>query len=116
MKILDGILVRMPRQLSARPACYIWLLTETEYATSGIFTMAGSINKRNLITIVSVAILVGTEILGAALALAWALGGLLELPTLWQQILIAVFLLGGAYAVYRFFRHAATVEPVFNKT
>ncbi len=78
--------------------------------------MARSINRRNLITIVSVAILVGTEILGAALALGWALGGVFELPELWRQILIGLFLVGGIYAVYKFFRHAATVEPIFNKS
>jgi hypothetical protein len=78
--------------------------------------MARSINSRNLITIISVAILVGTEILGAALALGWALGGVFELPDLWRQILIGAFLAGGVYAVYKFFRHAATVEPIFNKS
>jgi hypothetical protein len=77
--------------------------------------MAGKINTTNFVTIVSVAILVGTEIIGAALALGWALGGVFELPELWRQGLIAIFLAGGAYATYRFFRHAATVEPVFNK-
>ncbi|MGL5115604.1 MAG: hypothetical protein ACRC7G_04145 [Beijerinckiaceae bacterium] len=77
--------------------------------------MARRINTRNLITIASVAVLVGAEILGAALALGWALGGLLELPELWRQGLIVAFLLAGFYAVYRFFMHAATVEPIFEK-
>ncbi|MGL4637583.1 MAG: hypothetical protein ACRCWF_16485 [Beijerinckiaceae bacterium] len=78
--------------------------------------MARSINKRNLTTIVSVSILVGTEILGAALAIGWALGGVFELPDLWRQIMIGLFLVGGVYAVYKFFRHAASVEPIFNKS
>ena len=77
--------------------------------------MAGKINTTNLITIVSVAILVGTEIIGAALALGWALGGVFELPELWRQGLIAIFLVGGFYATYRFFRHAETVEPIVNR-
>jgi hypothetical protein len=77
--------------------------------------MAGRLNTRNLLTISSVTILVGTEILGAALAMGWALGGVFELPELWKQILIGLFLAGGAYAMYRFFRHAATVEPIFEK-
>ena len=66
-------------------------------------------------TIVSVTILVGAEILGAALALGWALGGVLELSETLRQALIGLFLLGGVYAMYKFFRHAATVEPIFNK-
>jgi hypothetical protein len=76
--------------------------------------MAGSINGRNLLTIVSVTILVGAEILGAALALGWALGGLLELPNTWRQGLIIALLLIGSYLMYRFFRHATTVEPIRN--
>jgi hypothetical protein len=77
--------------------------------------MAGRVNTRNLITIVSVTILVGTEILGAALALGWALGGVFELPELWSRILIGLFLAGGASAMLKFFRHAASVEPIFDK-
>lgn len=77
--------------------------------------MAGRINTKNLLTIVSVTILVGTEIVGATLALGWALAGVFELPDLWRQILIALFGLLGAYAMIRFFRHAATVEPIIEK-
>jgi hypothetical protein len=77
--------------------------------------MSRRINRRNLITITSVAVLVGAEILGAALALGWAVGGLLELPDLWRQVMIGISLLIGCYAVYRFFMHAATVEPIFEK-
>ncbi len=36
-------------------------------------------------TISSVAILVGAEILGVALAFGWAMGGLLELPDLYRN-------------------------------
>jgi hypothetical protein len=77
--------------------------------------MAGKLNSRNLMTIVSVTILVGAEILGAALALGWALGGVFELSELWRQIMIGIFLAGGVYAMYRFFRHAASVEPIFDR-
>jgi hypothetical protein len=72
-------------------------------------------NTKNLITIVSVAILVGTEILGAALALGWALGGMFELPDLWRQVLIGVFVALGAYGVWRFVQNAMRIEPVFKK-
>ncbi len=77
--------------------------------------MAGRLNGRNLLTISSLTILVGTEILGAALALGWALGGMFELPQLWRQILIGLFLLMGVYTVYRFYRLASTVEPIHEK-
>jgi hypothetical protein len=77
--------------------------------------MAGRLNSRNLITILSVTILVGAEIIGAALALGWALGGVFDLPQTWRQGLIGLFLLLGAYACFRFFRHAATVEPIVER-
>jgi hypothetical protein len=77
--------------------------------------MAGKLNSKNFITILSVTILVGAEILGGALALGWALGGVFELPELWRQVLIGTFLAGGFYAMYKFFRHAATVEPIFDR-
>ena len=77
--------------------------------------MAGKLNGKNFITILSVTILVGAEILGGALALGWALGGVFELPDLWRQLLIGTFLAAGFYAIYRFFRHATTVEPIFHR-
>jgi hypothetical protein len=77
--------------------------------------MAGRLNSKNLITIASVTILVGTEIIGAALALGWALGGMLELPELGRQLLIGIFVAGGAYGCFRFFQHASRMEPIFEK-
>jgi uncharacterized membrane protein YjfL (UPF0719 family) len=66
---------------------------------------------KNLLTIVSLAILVGTEILGAALALGWAIGSMYELSDLWRWSLIGVSLAIGAYVVYRFMQHAVKNEP-----
>jgi hypothetical protein len=77
--------------------------------------MAGRLNRKNLITIVSVTILVGTEILGAALALGWALGGAFELPDLWRSVMIGAFMAGGLYMMVRFYRNAEKVEPIFEK-
>jgi hypothetical protein len=77
--------------------------------------MAGKLNMRNLITISSVTVLIGAEILGAALALGWAVGGMMELPESWRQAFIGLCLLGGCYAIYRFFRHASSVEPIYEK-
>ena len=42
----------------------------------------GSINWINVLTIVSVAVLVGTEFVGAAGAAGWAIGGLFQLGDL----------------------------------
>lgn len=77
--------------------------------------MAGRLNTKNLLTIISVTILVGTEIFGVSLALGWALSGIFELPDLWRAVLIGLFLIAGGYMVWRFFRHATTIEPIFDK-
>ena len=74
--------------------------------------MAGRINRANLITIISAAILVGTEILGAALAFGWAMGSLLDLGETAKDVLIVVSLLVGAYAIWRFVQGAARIEPI----
>ncbi len=74
--------------------------------------MTSRINRKNLITILSAAILVGTEILGAALAFGWAMGGLFELGKTATNILIGVSLLLGAYATWRFVEGAAKIEPI----
>lgn len=76
--------------------------------------MARRINGKNLLTIVSVAILVGTEIIAASLALAWAVGGLFELGSTLTQALMGVSLLAGAWAVWRFAKNAARIEPIFH--
>ncbi len=70
---------------------------------------------KDLLTIVSLAILVGTEILGAALALGWAIGSMYELPDMWRWGIIAVCLAVGAYVIYRFMQNAVKLEPVFEK-
>jgi uncharacterized membrane protein YjfL (UPF0719 family) len=72
-------------------------------------------NGKNLVTIVSLAILVGAEILGAALALGWAIGSMYELPDIWRWAVIAVCLAGGAYAIFRFMQNAVKLEPIVEK-
>ena len=72
------------------------------------------LNSTNLITIISVTILVGTEILAAAaLAGAWAIGGLLELGTQVTRALVALGLLGGLWMVWKFARLAERNEPIY---
>jgi uncharacterized membrane protein YjfL (UPF0719 family) len=72
-------------------------------------------NGKNLITIFSLAILVGAEILGAALALGWAIGSMYELPDIWRWGVIGVCLAGGAYTIFRFMQNALKIEPIFEK-
>jgi hypothetical protein len=76
----------------------------------------GTINTRNLLTIVSVGILVGTEIVGVALAAGWAIAGLLQLgDSLGKSVeygLMALFVAIGAYGLYRFMQRAVQVEPI----
>jgi uncharacterized membrane protein YccF (DUF307 family) len=75
--------------------------------------MSRRLNTRNLITIVSVAVLVGTEILGASIALGWAVGGLLELGRDVTIGLTAACFILGLYGTWRFARHAARIEPIY---
>jgi uncharacterized membrane protein YjfL (UPF0719 family) len=72
-------------------------------------------NGKNLLTIVSLAILVGAEILGAALALGWAIGSMYELPDVWRWGVIGLCLAAGGYVVLRFVQNALKIEPVFER-
>jgi hypothetical protein len=69
-------------------------------------------NSGNLITLVTLAILVGTEIFGVALALGWALAGLFELGTIVAYAMMALFSIFGAYLLAKFMRAAARHEPL----
>jgi uncharacterized membrane protein YjfL (UPF0719 family) len=71
--------------------------------------------SKNLITIVSLAILVGAEILGAALALGWAISSMYELSDTWRYGVIGVSLAIGAYIIFRFMQHAVKLEPISAK-
>ncbi len=74
--------------------------------------MAKKLNPANLRTIISVAILVGTEIIAASLALGWALGGLLNLSDTLRAVLVGACLVLGIYVLYLFLRNANRVEPI----
>jgi Flp pilus assembly pilin Flp len=75
-------------------------------------TRATRINMTNLITLISVAILVGTEILGAAVAGGWAVAGLFELDPWMAYGVKGVFAAIGLWVLYKFVRHAARIEPL----
>jgi hypothetical protein len=64
------------------------------------------------LTIVSVAILVGTELVGVSWAAGWALGGLFQLPRAVSTGLEVAGGLFGMVLLYYFVRAALKVEPI----
>jgi hypothetical protein len=70
------------------------------------------INWLHLSTLIAVAILVGTEMVGASWAAGWALGGLLQLSPTISHILEVVFALCGFVLLFYFMRTAVRHEPV----
>jgi hypothetical protein len=69
-------------------------------------------SRRNLITIISVLILIGTEVFGVALAGGWAIAGLFELGDMAAYVLMGLFSLLGVYAMVALWRNAVAVEPI----
>ena len=63
-----------------------------------------------LFTVISVAVLVGTEIMGAALAAGWALAGLIELGPTLTYALMGIFGAAGVALLVMFVRSALRVE------
>jgi hypothetical protein len=70
------------------------------------------INWQNALTIVSVAILVGTEVVGMTWAAGWALGGLFQLPGVVSAAVEIAGALFGFVLLYYFVRAALKVEPI----
>ena len=66
----------------------------------------------NLLTVVSVLILIGAEVFGVAIAAGWAIAGLFELGDAAGYVLMAVFTLLGLYAMLILWRRAVQVEPL----
>jgi hypothetical protein len=65
-----------------------------------------------LSTLIAVAILVGTEMVGASWAAGWALGGLLQLDPSISRIIEVGFGLCGVVLLYYFMRTAIRHEPI----
>lgn len=74
-----------------------------------------SINWTSLTTVCSAAILIGTELLGAAWASGWALAGFFQLGSTVEIILQCVFGLLALYTIFVFLRQASRVEPIFKR-
>jgi hypothetical protein len=71
-----------------------------------------AVNWQNLVTVISMLILIGTEVFGVALAGGWALAGLFELGDTVGHALMGLFSLLALYVVYLLWRRAAHIEPI----
>jgi hypothetical protein len=69
-------------------------------------------NWRNLLTVISVTVLVGTEVMAAALAGGWAVAGLLDLGTMVEYAFMAIFAGFGVWGMVKFVKSALAIEPV----
>ncbi|WP_395666769.1 hypothetical protein [Methylocella sp.] len=70
------------------------------------------INLLHLSTLVAVAVLVGTEMVGASWAAGWAIGGLLQLAPWVSRTIEVAFTLIGFVLLYFFMRVALRHEPI----
>jgi hypothetical protein len=71
---------------------------------------AKSAGRGNFLTAISVTILVGVEVFGLALAGGWALGGLMEIGQMLTIALTVIFVMLGAWAMWKFWRQAWRIE------
>lgn len=69
-------------------------------------------NTRHLVTILSIMVLVGTEVFGVAIAGGWAIAGLFELGDLVGYALMGLFSLFALYVLTILWRRCTTVEPI----
>jgi hypothetical protein len=67
----------------------------------------------SLVTVVSVVVLVGVEVLAVAIAAGWAIAGLFQLGRTIEYAFMVVFSLLAIWAIVRFARSAAKVEPLY---
>ena len=70
------------------------------------------INWTNAVTLASVAILVGTELVGAGAAAGWAFGGLCQLGDIVSHTLEGVLVLIALTGLFYFLRAALAHEPI----
>ena len=75
-------------------------------------TLDAPINWTNALTLVSVAILVGTELIGAGAAAGWAIGGLFQIGALLTHALETVFIAMALTGLFFFLRAATRHEPI----
>ncbi len=69
-----------------------------------------NINWTTASTLIAVAILVGTELVGASWAAGWALGGMFQLGAGISHVIQTLFILVGFIGLYYFMRTALAHE------
>ncbi len=70
------------------------------------------INWTNAMTLICVAILVGTELVGAGAAAGWAIGGLFQLGETVTRMLEGALILTALTGLFYFLRAAVSHEPI----
>ncbi len=70
------------------------------------------INWTNALTMFSIAVLVGTELVGAGAAAGWAIGGLFALGEPITHILEGMLVLAALTGLFYFLRAALAHEPI----
>ena len=73
---------------------------------------AKSTNWRNVVTIMSIMILVGAEVFGVAIAAGWAIAGLFELGDIVGYVLMGLFSLFAIYVLMNLWRRCVATEPL----
>jgi hypothetical protein len=73
------------------------------------------VNWTSFITVISAAILIGTEIVGAGLATGWAIATMLGLGDLGAWVLEALFAIAALAVVVTFVRAATRIEPIVER-
>ncbi len=70
------------------------------------------INWTNALTLASVAVLVGTELIGAGGAAGWAIGGLFQFGETLTHLLEGALIIAALVGLYYFLRAALAHEPI----
>jgi len=70
---------------------------------------------RNVLTVVSAAILIGAEVFGAAFAGGWAVASYLDLGVYGEHITQGLFFICGVAVMIAFLRNAQRVEPFITR-
>jgi hypothetical protein len=70
----------------------------------------------NVVTVVSAAVLIGTEIIGAGYATGWALAGLFGIGDVGGYALSGLFSLAALFATALFLRNAVRIEPLVERS
>jgi hypothetical protein len=76
------------------------------------FPVAAPIRWTNAVTLGSVAVLVGTELVGAGGAAGWAIGGLFQIGETLTHVLEGLLILLALTGLYYFLRAALAHEPI----